>query len=71
VTVLGGANRMRGVKVTSRLTRNANNFSAAFSDLTSATITGNGVTLLRNRFTAGQATVPSSNAVLVDNTGIP
>lgn len=71
VTVLGGGNRMRGVKVTGRLTSNANNFSAAFSDLASATITGNGVTLLRNRFTAGQARVPSSNAVLVDNSGIP
>ncbi|CAM4047798.1 hypothetical protein G4177_12465 [Corallococcus sp. ZKHCc1 1396] len=71
VTVLGGGNRMRGVKVTGRLTSNANTFSAAFSDIASATITGNGVTLLRNRFTAGQATVPSSNAVLVDNTGIP
>ncbi len=71
VTVLGGANRMRGVKINGRLTSNANNFSAAFSDIASATITGNGVSLLRNRFTAGQATVPSSNAVLVDNMGIP
>ncbi len=71
VTVLGGSNRMRGVKVTGRLTSNANSFSAAFSDIASATITGNGVTLLRNRFTSGQASVPSSNAVLADNTGIP
>ncbi|WP_375758791.1 hypothetical protein [Corallococcus exercitus] len=71
VTVLGGGNRMRGVSISGRLTSNANNFSAAFSDIASATITGNGVTLLRNRFTVGQATVPSSNAVLVDNTGIP
>jgi hypothetical protein len=71
VTVLGGGNRMRGVRVTGRLTSNANNFSAAFCDMATATITGNGVSLLRNRFTAGQATVPSSNAVLVDNTGIP
>ena len=71
VTVLGGANRMRGVKINGRLTSNANNFSAAFCDVASATITGNGVTLLRNRFTAGQASVPSSSAVLVDNAGIP
>ncbi|HEX8706261.1 MAG TPA: hypothetical protein VF815_45925 [Myxococcaceae bacterium] len=71
VTVLGGGNRMRGVKINGRLTSNANSFSAAFSDIASATITGNSVSLLRNRFTAGQATVPSSNAVLVDNTGIP
>lgn len=69
VTVLGGGNRMRGVRVTGRLTSNANSFSAAFCDIASAT--GNGVSLLRNRFTSGQATVPSSNAVLVDNTGIP
>lgn len=71
VTVLGGGNRIRGVKINGRLTSNANNFSAAFSDIASATITGNGVSLLRNRFTVGQANVPSSNAVLVDNTGIP
>jgi hypothetical protein len=71
VTVLGGSNRMRGVKINGRLTSNANTLSVAFSDIASATITGNGVTLLRNRFTAGQATVPSSSAVLVDNTGIP
>lgn len=71
VTVKGGASRIRGVKINGRLTSNANNFSCAFSDIASATVTGNGVSLLRNRFTAGQATVPSSNAVLVDNTGIP
>ena len=71
VTVLGGANRMRGVKINGLLTSNANTLSVAFSDIASATITGNGVTLLRNRFTAGQAKVPSSSAVLVDNTGIP
>lgn len=71
VTVLGGGNRMRGVKINGRLTSNANNLSVSFSDIASATITGNGVSLLRNRFTSGQATVPSSNAVLVDNTGIP
>jgi len=70
VTVLGGGNRMRGVKLNGKLTSNANNLSVAFSDIASATITGNGVSLLRNRFTAGQAAVPSSNAVLVDNTGI-
>ncbi|WP_153904235.1 hypothetical protein [Myxococcus sp. AB056] len=71
VTVLGGANRMRGVKVNGRVTSNANGFSLAFSDIANATITGNDVTLLRNHFTAGQANVPSSSAVLVDNTGIP
>jgi hypothetical protein len=71
VTVLGGSNRMRGVKINGRLSSNANSFSAAFSDIASASISGNGVSLVRNRFTLGQATVPSSNAVLVDNMGIP
>ncbi|ATB46230.1 hypothetical protein [Corallococcus macrosporus] len=71
VAVLGGDNRLRGVKVTGRLTSSANKFSSAFSDIASATIRGNGVTLLRSRLTAGQATVPSSSAVLVDDTGIP
>jgi hypothetical protein len=71
VTVRGGGIRMRGVNVTGRLTSAANNFSLAFSRVGSATITGNGVSLLRNTFVAGQATVPSSSAVLVDNVGIP
>lgn len=71
VTVLGGSNRMRGVKINGRLSSNANGFSAAFSDIASASISGNGVSLLRNRFTQGQASVPSSNAILVDNSGIP
>jgi hypothetical protein len=71
VTVVGGNNRMLGVKINGKLSSNANGFSAAFSDIASASVSGNGVSLLRNRFTQGQATVPSSNAVLVDNTGIP
>jgi len=71
ITVRGGGNRMRGVNITGRLTSAANNFSLAFSRVGSATITGNGVSLLRNTFTAGQASVPSSSAVLVDNVGIP
>lgn len=71
VTVLGGSSRIRGVKITGKLTSNANAFSAAFSQIGSANITGNDVSLLRNQFTMGQATVPSSSAVLVDNAGIP
>ncbi|MFN7134939.1 MAG: hypothetical protein ACK4N5_22875, partial [Myxococcales bacterium] len=71
VTVRGGGNRLRGVKIIGKLTCNANNFSAAFCDFGSAEITGNGVSLLRNRFTVGQAKVPSSNAVLVDNENLP
>jgi hypothetical protein len=71
VTVQGASNRIRGITITGRLTSSANGFSAAFNDVGSATITtGNGVSLLRNRFT-GTANVPSTNAVLVDNGGIP
>lgn len=71
VTARGGNIRMRGVKVTGTLTSNANGFSAAFCDLGGANLTGNGVTLIRNNFSSGTASVPSSNSVLVDNVGIP
>lgn len=71
VTVLGGGNRIRGVEITGKLTSSANGFSSAFCTLGSAHITGNSVTLIRNRFVASGATVPSSNSVLVDNEGIP
>jgi hypothetical protein len=71
LTVRGGGNRLRGVRVNGALTSNANNFSAAFCELGTANITGNGVTLIRNSFSGGSASVPSSNAVLVDNSGIP
>jgi len=71
VTVNGGNNRFRGVKFGSSLTLSANNFSMAFCSVTgTATMTGNGMTLLRNTF-SGTANVPSSSAILVDNTGIP
>lgn len=70
VTWLGGGGRMRGVRVDGVLTANANDFSAAFCELGDARITGNGDTLIRNSFTGG-AVVPSSDAVLVDNDGIP
>ncbi len=71
VDVLGFGVRIRGVRITGRLTSRGNNFSAAFCDLTDADIQGNGILLLRNIFTEGQAIVPSSNAVLVDNLNIP
>ena len=70
VTWLGGNGRMRGVSVEGALTTNANGFSAAFNRINSASVTGNGVTLIRNAF-VGNAIVPSSSAVLVDNSGIP
>ncbi len=71
VSVRGGGNRMRGVRVNGLITCHANTFSAAFSEFTSADITGNGVSLIRNKFTSAQVTVPSSSAVLVDNAGVP
>lgn len=70
VTWLGGNGRMRGVSVEGALTTNANGFSAAFNRIDSASVTGNGVSLIRNTF-VGNAVVPSSSAVLVDNSGIP
>ena len=70
VTWLGGNGRMRGVGVAGALTTNANGFSAAFNRIDSASVTGNGVSLIRNTF-VGDAVVPSSRAVLVDNSGIP
>ena len=71
VTVRGGNGRFRGLRIEGRITSAANGFSMAFSEVDGANITGNGVTLIRNRFIDGGATVPSSNAVLVDNEGIP
>jgi hypothetical protein len=63
--------RLRGVRMNGMLSSPANGFSAAFSTVAGANITGNGVSLLRNVFVEGRATVPSTNAVLVDNEGIP
>jgi hypothetical protein len=70
-TIEGDVRVFGGVNITGQLSSAANGFSAAFCTVGSASISGNAVSLLRNTFTAGQATVPSSNAVLVDNYGIP
>jgi hypothetical protein len=70
LTVMGGNTRVRGIKVSQRITASANSFSAAFCQFNNANITGNTNYLIRNSFTGSQITVPSSNAVLVDNTGI-
>jgi len=67
IDVRGGNNRMRGVHIDGTITSSANQFSAAFCKFTDANITGNTVSLIRNEFTTGSATVPSSNAILVDN----
>lgn len=68
--VMGGSTRARGIKVTQTFTASANSFSAAFCSFNDVNITGNTNSLIRNTFTGSQITVPSSNAVLVDNTGI-
>ena len=70
--VLGEPNRIRSVALEGTLTSRANQLSTSFSYLEGADITGNGVSLIRNQFQdEAETTVPSSNAVLVDNDGIP
>ena len=71
VNVMGGRVRMRGLSIEGKITVRANNFEAAFCAFGSADISGNNVMLLRNEFTQGQAIVPSSSAILVDNENIP
>jgi len=71
VTVKGGSTRMRGVKVNQLFTVSANSFSASFCVFNDANITGNGASLIRNEFNGTQITVPSSDAVLLDNKNIP
>lgn len=68
--IMGGSTRVRGLRVSQTITASANSFSAAFCSFNNANIAGNSNSLIRNVFTGSQVTVPSSNAVLVDNTGI-
>jgi len=70
LTFNGGGGRVRGLAVSGMATVNANRFSAAFSTFTDADLKGNNMVLLRNTFAGESVTVPSSSAVLVDNTGI-
>jgi len=67
----GGNARMRGVTVNSLTTVSANGFSAAFCEFNDAAISGNSVSLLRNKFNGTNVSVPSSSAVLLDNENIP
>jgi hypothetical protein len=71
IRVLGEHTRFRGVKIEGKITVRANYFEAAFCEFGSADILGDGIMLLRNTFTQGQAIVPSSSAILVDNINIP
>jgi len=67
IIVRGGGVRMRGLKIEGMLTVNANSYSAAFCDFNDADIKGNNVSLIRNVFSGDVVNVPSSSAVLLDN----
>jgi len=71
IIVLGEHTRIRGVKIAGKITVRANFFEAAFCEFGNADILGDGIMLLRNTFTQGQAIIPSSSAILVDNINIP
>jgi hypothetical protein len=70
VSANGGNVRLRGLTITGDLAAKGNNFGISFSVVEGATsITGNAGAYARNVF-CGDATVPSSNATLLDNFGI-
>ncbi len=70
--VLGHPNRIRSIDLEGTLTSRANQLSMSFSYLEGANLTGTGVSLIRNVFFGEAETqVPSSDAILVDNEGIP
>jgi hypothetical protein len=71
IEVRGGSVRIRGVTITGDLTVFGNNFGMSFSTVQGATqLNGQAISFLRNVFCQG-ATVPSSNAALYDNAGLP
>jgi hypothetical protein len=62
--------RLRGLTITGGLAAKGNNFGISFSTVLGETnITGNAGAYVRNVF-CGSATVPSSNATLLDNYGV-
>lgn len=70
--VRGHPNRVRSVDLRGTITSRAGNFSMSFSKVDGAELTGQGVSLIRNEFLGDAETeVPSDDAVLVDNEGIP
>ena len=70
VTASGEKARLRGVTIAGNLSANGNDFGISFSVVKGNTdIRGNAGAFLRNVF-CGTATVPSSNAKLLDNYGI-
>ena len=71
VEVRGGQVRIRGVTITGDLTVLVNNFGMSFSVVQGATqLNGQAISFLRNVFCQG-ANVPSSNAALYANEGLP
>lgn len=71
IEVRGGNVRIRGVTITGDLTVFGNNFGMAFSVVQGATqLNGQAISFLRNVFCQG-ANVPSSNAALYANEGLP
>jgi hypothetical protein len=71
VEVRGTNVRIRGVTITGDLVVFGNEFGMSFSVVQGATqLNGQAISFLRNIFCNG-ATVPSSNAALFDNLGLP
>lgn len=71
VSAEGNGVRMRGVTITGDLAAKGNDFGISFSRVLGTTsITGGGGAFLRNVF-CGATVVPSSNATLLDNFGVP
>lgn len=71
VEVRGGNVRIRGVTITGNLTVFGNGFGMSFSVVEGQTqLNGQAISFLRNVFCQG-ANVPSSNAALFDNQGLP
>jgi hypothetical protein len=71
VSADGNGVRLRGLTITGDLAAKGNNFGISFSRVFGTTsITGQAGAYLRNIF-CGPTTVPSSNATLLDNYGVP
>jgi hypothetical protein len=71
VEVRGTGVRIRGFVITGSVTVFGNDFGMAFTVVRGDTqINGNAVAFLRNAF-CGDVVVPSSNATLLDNDGLP
>jgi hypothetical protein len=71
ITANGEEIRLRGLTIKGDLASKGNNFGISFSVVKGKTsITGNAGAYVRNVF-CGETTVPSSNATLLDNYGVP